>query len=200
MLTPMRRPERLNLSQAGVLIACGDADGLQIMTQMFAGFGVYTPRCCTAGHEAMDVARDRELNLVVVDAELSDGPGEDFIRELRTSGLAPNAVVPIVFVLGHTTPSLIMRGRDAGASFVVRKPIPPIVMMQRIMWLLNDERKFITSPGYSGPDRRVRALGPPAGMKGRRHDDLSAEVGRATTPNLDQNEIDSLFQPRAVSL
>jgi DNA-binding response OmpR family regulator len=200
MVTHLRKPERLNLSQAGVLIACGDQDGLQIMTQMFAGFGVHTPKCCSTGREAMEVARDRELNLVVVDAQLYDGPGEAFIRDLRTCGLEPNACVPIIFVLGHTTPSLIMKGRDAGASFVVRKPIPPVVMMQRILWLLNDERKFIASPGYCGPDRRVRALGPPAGMKGRRHDDLSVEVGRATTPNLDQNEIDALFQPKALAL
>ena len=186
MLTPIRKPERLNLSQAGVLIACGDTDGMQIMSQMFAGFGVHTPRCCTTGHEAMDIARDRELNLLVVDAELADGPGEGFIRELRTSGLSPNSVAPIVFVLGHTTPSLIVRGRDAGASFVVRKPIPPIVMMQRIIWLLNDERKFINAPGYAGPDRRVRAIGPPAGMKGRRHDDLSYEVGKAVTVDIDE--------------
>lgn len=199
MVTALRKPERLNLSQAGVLIVCGDNDGMQIMTQMFSGFGVYTPRCCPSGAEGMEVARDRELNLVVVDAELSDGPGEDFIRELRTSGLAPNSVVPIIFVLGHTTPSLIMRGRDSGASFVVRKPIPPIVMMQRIIWLLNDERKFVTSPSYCGPDRRVRAVGPPPGMKGRRHDDLSVEVGRATTPNLDQNEIDALFSPKVAA-
>ena len=86
-----------------------------------------------------------------------------------------------------------------GASFVVKKPAPPQVMMQRIMWLLKDERKFVTAPDYCGPDRRVRAMGPPVGVKGRRHDDLSAEVGMATTPNLDQDEIDALFSPKAVA-
>ena len=69
--------------------------------------------------------------------------------------------------------------------------------MQRIIWLLNDQRKFVTSPGYNGPDRRVKALGPPVGQKGRRHDDLSADVGTATTPNLEQDEIDALFSPKA---
>ena len=81
----------------------------------------------------------------------------------------------------------------------MRKPVPPLVMMQRIVWLLNDQRPFVTSAGYCGPDRRVRALGPPVGQKGRRHDDLSVEVGEATTPNLDQGQIDALFQPKAVA-
>jgi hypothetical protein len=39
-------------------------------------------------------------------------------------------------------------------------------------------------------------LGPPVGEKGRRSDDLSVDVGAATTPNLDQSDIDALFQPK----
>jgi hypothetical protein len=57
----------------------------------------------------------------------------------------------------------------------------------------------VTSPNYCGPDRRVRSVGPPVGMKGRRHDDLSIEVGAAKTPNLEQDEIDALFQPKAIA-
>jgi DNA-binding response OmpR family regulator len=105
----------------------------------------------------------------------------------------------VILITGHTKPSQIFRGRDSGASFVVRKPVAPLVMMQRIIWLLNDQRKFVTSPDYCGPDRRVKAIGPPVGMKGRRCDDLSAQVGDAKTPNLEQDEIDALFKPKAVS-
>ena len=32
------------------------------------------------------------------------------------------------------------------------------------------------------------------------HDDLSAEVGIAKTPNLEQDEIDALFSPKAAAL
>jgi DNA-binding response OmpR family regulator len=106
----------------------------------------------------------------------------------------------VILITGHTKPSQIFKGRDAGASFVVRKPVAPLVMMQRILWLLSDTRQFVTSPNYCGPDRRVKAIGPPVGMKGRRHDDLSAEVGAATTPNMDQDAIDAMFNPKAVAL
>jgi DNA-binding response OmpR family regulator len=193
-----RSQERINLSTAEVLIIGADADGVEILVQMFAGFGVHTPRRYASGAEAMTVVGERELNLVVVDSALTDTDGYDFIKWLRRCG-SPNAWVPVILVTGHTTPSEIFRGRDAGASFVVRKPVPPLVMMQRIFWLLSDPRSFVTSPGYCGPDRRVRSVGPPVGMKGRRHDDLSVEVGEAKTPNLEQDEIDALFQPKAVA-
>lgn len=191
------KSERVNLSTAEVLLACGDPESLNIMAEMFAGFGVHTPRRCLNGVEARTSIQERILNLIVVDSALQDQTGYDFIHWLRRSDIAPNCYAPVILITGHTKPSQIFRGRDAGASFVVRKPVAPMVMMQRILWLLNDQRKFVTSPGYNGPDRRVKALGPPVGMKGRRSDDLSAEVGLATTPNLDQDEIDALFSPKA---
>lgn len=195
---PFTKNERVNLSTAEVMLACGDAEGLNILTEMFAGFGVHTPRRCQSIAEAKVSVQERMVNLMVVDSALSDGEGYDFIHWLRRCDIAPNCHAPVILVTGHTKPSQIFRGRDSGASFVVRKPVPSLVMMQRIIWLLNDERQFVTSSTYCGPDRRVKAIGPPVGMKGRRHDDLSAEVGAAKTPNLDQNEIDSLFSPKAV--
>jgi DNA-binding response OmpR family regulator len=194
---PYSKSERVNLSTAEVLLACGDPEGLNIMAEMFAGFGVHTPRRCLTGIEARTSIQERILNLVVVDSALQDQTGYDFIHWLRRCDIAPNCYAPVILITGHTKPSQIFKGRDAGASFVVRKPVAPLVMMQRIIWLLNDQRKFVTSPGYNGPDRRVKALGPPVGQKGRRHDDLSADVGTATTPNLEQDEIDALFSPKA---
>ena len=197
MSLPYSKSERVNLSTAEVLLACGDPEGLNIMAEMFAGFGVHTPRRCLNGVEARTSIQERVLNLIVVDSALQDQTGYDFIHWLRRCDIAPNCYAPVILITGHTKPSQIFKGRDAGASFVVRKPVAPLVMMQRIIWLLNDQRKFVTSPGYNGPDRRVKALGPPVGTKGRRHDDLSADVGSATTPNLEQDEIDALFSPKA---
>lgn len=198
MSLPFSKTERINLSTAEVLLACGDPEGLNIMAEMFAGFGVHTPRRCLTMSEAQSSVQAKVLNLMVVDSALADTDGYDFIHWLRRCEIEPNCFAPVILVTGHTRPSQIFKGRDAGASFVVRKPVPPLVMMQRILWLLSDQRKFVSAPGYCGPDRRVKALGPPVGMKGRRHDDLSADVGAATTPNLDQDEIDSLFKPKAV--
>lgn len=200
MSLPYSKTERVNLSTAEVLLACGDLQGLNIMSEMFAGFGVHTPRRCQTMAECKQVVQDRIINLMVVDSALNDTDGYEFISWLRRAELDPNSFAPVILITGHTRASQVFRGRDAGASFVVAKPAAPMVMMQRIIWLMNDQRKFVTSPGYCGPDRRVKALGPPVGMKGRRHDDLSAEVGIAKTPNLDQDEIDALFNPKAVAL
>jgi hypothetical protein len=59
---------------------------------------------------------------------------------------------------------------------------------------------FIEAQNYVGPDRRFKRLGPPAGMDGRRSDDLAVEVGEAQTPNLSQEEINLMMKPTKVSL
>jgi DNA-binding response OmpR family regulator len=167
---------------------------------LLAVFGVESPRRCQTLAQCKAVVQERMVNLIVVDSALTDAEGYEFISWLRRAELDPNSFAPVILVTGHTKPSQVFRGRDAGASFVVAKPAAPMVMMQRIVWLMNDQRKFVSSPGYCGPDRRVKAIGPPVGMKGRRHDDLSAEVGIAKTPNLEQDEIDALFSPKAAAL
>jgi DNA-binding response OmpR family regulator len=195
---PFRVDDRLNLATAEVVLVDGHPEGLELLTQMFAGFGVMKPQRCATAQEAMDLSQKRDVNLYVVDSALGDRPGYDFVQWLRRSGLNPNASAPVILVTGHARAADVMRGRDCGANFVVRKPAPPLVMLQRIMWVARDGRQFVQSPNYCGPDRRFRMLGPPAGQPGRRKDDLPVEVGEATTPNLDQSDIDALFQPRKV--
>ena len=192
---PFRPGERINLASAEVLLIDSQAESLEVLTQMFAGFGVHTPTRATSMNEAMQ-AMSKAFSLIIVDSVVTGGDGYELIQGLRRSVGSPNRFAPIVLLTGHTRSSLVFKGRDCGANFVIRKPVQPLVMMQRILWLSRDVREFVDAPGYCGPDRRFRALGPPDGVKGRRKDDLSAEVGAATTPNLDQSDIDALFQPR----
>ena len=110
------------------------------------------------------------------------------------------AELAAVVVTGHTRISRVMKARECGAHFIVAKPITPAVLLQRIVWVSKDERLFIDCETYVGPDRRFRRLGPRPGIQGRRSDDLPAEVGEATEPNMDQSIIDNLIKPSKVAL
>lgn len=69
-------------------------------------------------------------------------------------------------------------------------------MYDRLMWLAREQRQFVEAESYVGPDRRHKAFGPPPGEKGRRHDDLGTEIGLPIGPDLEQDEIDMLMNPR----
>jgi CheY-like chemotaxis protein len=197
---PFKAGERTNLAQADLLLADASPEGLEVLIQMFAGFGVHMPHCAATAEEAMTKMAERELHLIVADVSLPDQDGYDLVRWLRRSGPAINRTTAVILLSGHTRSSDVARARDCGANFVIRKPVVPLVMLQRVVWVSRESRDFIEAEGYCGPDRRVRALGPPMGTKGRRKDDLSLDVGAATTPNLDQDDIDAMFQPKRATL
>jgi CheY-like chemotaxis protein len=192
---------RLNLTKAMVLLLQSNQAELDILGQVFIGFGVKAIRKCLTVNEAEDCIRGGVVfDLIVVDCDMPGGAGFDFISRLRRAEDSENRLAPMMLISGHTVPSSITRARDCGANFVVAKPITPKVMFDRVMWLAREEKQFVVSDGYAGPDRRHKTFGPPPGSKGRRHDDVSAKLGKAVGPDMSQSDIDAMFNPKRAAL
>jgi len=94
----------------------------------------------------------------------------------------------------------VTKGRDLGANFTIAKPLVPRVLLQRLFWLSHEDRQFIQSDAYTGPDRRFKRLGAPYGIDGRRSGDLKGAVGEASEPNPDQDQINAVMKPAKVVL
>jgi CheY-like chemotaxis protein len=172
---------RLNLGKTTVLLLQNNQAELDILGQVFIGFGVKAIRkCLTVKAAEQAIVSGAAFDLVVVDSDMPGQAGYDFATKLRRMEANTNRLAPIVLVSGHTVPSSISRARDCGANFVVAKPITPKVMFARVMWLAREERQFVVTDSYAGPDRRHKALGPPPGMDERRQNDGSA--GEANPP------------------
>jgi len=192
---------RLNLTKATVLLLQNNQAELDIMGQVFIGFGVKAIRKCLTLNDAESCINSGAVfDLVIVDCDMPGGAGFDFVTRLRRMEGSDNRLAPIMLVSGHTAPSSIVRARDCGANFVVAKPITPKVMFDRVLWLAREERQFVVSDAYVGPDRRHKTFGPPAGMKGRRHDDVSAKLGKAAGPDMSQDDIDAMLNPKRAAL
>ena len=173
---------RLNLSKATVLLLQNNQAELDILGQVFIGFGVKAIRKCLTPDLAEKAILSGVLyDLLVVDCDMPDQAGYDFVVRLRRMEQNGNRLAPTLLVSGHTVPSSIQRARDCGANFVVAKPITPKVMFDRVTWLAREQRQFVVTDSYAGPDRRHKTLGPPAGVAGRRKDDTAGKTGQADT-------------------
>jgi CheY-like chemotaxis protein len=191
---------RLNLEQARVLLLEDPQQGTEILALVFFGYGVRQPVRCTSPAEAMMRLEEEPFELIVCDADLPDGQAYDFVMHLRRSNLEPNRYCPVMLLSGHTPSAYVAKARDCGANFVVAKPIRPMVLLERIVWVCQDNRIFVELDSYVGPDRRFQSVGPPPGMVGRRKGDGDT-VGEASTPNMTQDEIDGAFlKPQKVQL
>lgn len=191
---------RLNLSKSTVLLLQNNQTELDILGQVFIGFGVKAIRKCLTLPEAEEAVKTVNFDLLIVDCDMADAAGYDFVARVRRMETSDNRVAPTMLISGHTVPSLINRARDCGANFVVAKPITPKVMYDRVLWLAREEREFVVTDTYSGPCRRHKTFGPPVGTKGRRHDDVSAKLGKAVGPDMSQNDIDAMFNPKRAAL
>ena len=175
-----------------MLLLDGKPSGADILGQVFHGFGVRQAVRCATAEDALRELETGEFELIVCDGDLPDGQSYDLVSRLRASNLEPNRYCPIVVVTAHTPSAYVERARDCGANFVVAKPLRPMVLLERIIWVCMDTRTFVELESYIGPDRRFQFLGPPVGVDGRRRGD-DEELGEASTPNLSQSEIDNVL-------
>jgi DNA-binding response OmpR family regulator len=192
---------KFNLKNANILLAEAGVMPMDILVQILVGFGAKNLHKFDKMEEAKPIVNKIELDLMVVSTHLADGEGCDFVKWIRNTAAEPNRFAPVIMISGHTPASMVSKARDCGAHIIVAKPLTPVVLLERILWVAREQRPFVSAPSYTGPDRRFKFEGPPFGVKGRRKDDLQGHVKALTKmPNMSQDQIDALMQPRKVSL
>ena len=185
---------KLNLQDVTILVQGGSELELEMLSQVFAGFGARQLRRADGLPAMREMLKGDPVDLVVMDVAGGLDASLEVVRELRRRSDAVR-FAPVVLTTGHVTSSMLLAARDAGVSYVVAKPLSPRVLFERLVWIVRDARPFVEAASYAGPDRRVRVLGPPAGVAGRREGDISGDLGEAVTPNLDQSDIDAMMNP-----
>lgn len=174
---------RFNLEKASILLLDDSPVGMSILVQIVTGLGAKQLYRCATVEMAQEIASTHELDLAIVDAMAPTGAGYDFVRWMRTCAQEPNCYTPVLLTTAHTPPSDVIRARDCGGHIMIKKPIAPIVMLERIIWVAKEGRPFLFTEGYVGPDRRFRDQGPPDGI-GRRREDIEKSMSQSQTVEL----------------
>ncbi len=185
---------KLDLSEVTILLNGGSPREIDVTMQMFAGFGARHVRRAQSADEIRNVLNAEPVDLLIIDAAGDLAAMLDAVRGLRRMS-SDTRYAPVVLLAANVRAAMLTDARDAGISYIVSKPLTPGVLFERLVWLVREARHFIQTETYAGPDRRVRSLGPPAGMNGRRAGDLSAEVGETSAPNMSQADIDAMMIP-----
>ena len=158
----------INLTGAVTMVVDDSAFALDLTTQALMGFGIRTRHACLGAAEAMEVLKEQNVDLLVVDCDMPGIDGFELVRWLRRSGLEPNAFVPVIMTAAHIRRPRVTEARDCGASFIITKPFSAATLLERIVWVARDGRPFLEVGDYFGPDRRFRTT--PAPREERRAD------------------------------
>lgn len=183
--------KRLALKSVQPLIVDDNAQSLEVVSAILMGFGINRTVKCQSTAEAREILATRLFDLIIVDCEMPDEDGNALVRHIRSSPQSPNFTAPILMMSAVTPRSKVEAARDDGANFTIAKPVSPTILLERMLWIAQSSRLFISDPGYCGPDRRFRTVPLQEGVTERRNADLilTARPERA----LSQDEIDGLF-------
>ena len=99
-------------------------DGMKLALQM----DHYLFTQCRKLSEARAFLKDRQADLVLLDVNLPDGNGIDFVREIRKT-----SQVPIILITVNNMDLDIVTGLSAGANDYITKPFSLMVLRARVV-------------------------------------------------------------------
>jgi len=151
---------RLNLKNIAGLLVDRDAFTRGLVAQMLRGFGIEKLMVTSSGAEAKQMIAANCPDICFVEGALEDMATADFVGWIRRQTSQTLRFMPVIVLTGYTQLRLIAAARDGGAHIVVRKPISPQTLFDRINWVARVSRPFLETPHYIGPDRRFHSIDP----------------------------------------
>jgi CheY-like chemotaxis protein len=170
---------RLNLKTIVALIVDRDPYARGLVAQMLRGFGISTILTADRGEEAKELLARHRPDITFIEGELPDMTAGELVNWIRRNADKALHFLPLIVLSGYTQLRLVSAARDAGAHLVIRKPVSPQILFDRLVWVANFDRPFIESANFMGPDRRFHALEPPDGKLKRNTDQLQPVVLQA---------------------
>lgn len=96
-------------------------------------------------------------DLLITDWDLEGGKGVELVKRLRSGDAGENQRrLPIVMVASRSAASDVAAARNAGVDEFVLRPFSTAVLTRRVLEVRQNQRDFIESMSYVGPDRRRR--------------------------------------------
>jgi CheY-like chemotaxis protein len=177
---------RVNLRGVTTLLVDRDSYTRGLIVQMLRGFGIESTVAVDTGAGAEAHLKNHHTDLCIIEAVLPDMSGADLVRWIRRDQKEPARFIPILVLSGYTQIRTISACRDAGANTVLKKPVSPKALFDRITWMARVSRAFIEVEDYAGPDRRFKAVPPPDWTYKRAGDPASDNVVDLDAPLADE--------------
>ena len=181
--------ETVNFAKLSALLMDDNSYSLDVLAIVCLAFGLGDVTKVSSVEGARTALQRQRFDILLADTDMGHEDGFQVVEWLRRKAPEDNRWIPCIMLSGHTRRSAVFDSRDCGSHFVVAKPVTPTILLQRLVWLGRDDRAFVESETYCGPDRRFQRLGPPIGTKGRRSDDAPPKVSPTTDPDIHQHPI-----------
>jgi len=127
-----------------------------IVSTMLRSMGITLIREASDGIDALEIVRDWRPDVIILDLMMEQLDGIEFTKLIRRGSDSTHPYVPIIMMTGHTDRRRVIEARDSGVNEFVAKPLTARALIDRLKSVINNERGWVKSVNYVGPDRRRR--------------------------------------------
>ncbi len=127
-----------------------------ILREIMRGFGLRDIREARDAATAFEIIKDNHIDIALVDQNLGDLDGTEFVQLIRNADDSPNPYIQIIMVTAHGDRKTVMESLRAGANEFMVKPVTPMDLFKKLVSCIDHPRQFVRTSSYFGPDRRRR--------------------------------------------
>jgi len=133
----------LTIKDLDILVVEDSGNMRLLLRTLLNSFEVAAVDSARDGEDGLKKLRvNKKTNLVITDWEMPAMNGREFLYNLRHIDNEPMCFLPVIVLTGHASRSLIAEAFEAGATHLLVKPVTPASLLQRIEWVLEDDRPF----------------------------------------------------------
>lgn len=145
-----------NYSRLKVLIVDDSKLMRELIRSLLELVGVQRMRSTEDAEKAWGAMYEFEPDLVITDWNMPPTSGLDFVKRIRSDPRSPNPFVPVIMVTGYAEEDRVELARDIGTTDFLAKPVMAQTLFDRLKSIVDDDRDFVRSQDFFGPDRRRR--------------------------------------------
>ncbi len=168
MARPISTAFGASLRNLDILIVDDNANMRLLLRTILRSFGLQDVRQARDGTTGLGEIERRLPSLIISDWEMSPMNGADFLRAVRRVGREPSCFVPIIVLTAHASRDIVEAAFDQGATQLLVKPVTPANLLQRITWVLEDERPFEKVGDIYRQEMRIAKAKPQATVPARK--------------------------------
>lgn len=142
------------LKNLRILVVEDDFAMRELLRDVLKAFDVGEIRTAHDGNSAIQELRKFSADIVIIDWHMTPMNGLECLKHIRQSHDTPNPFVPVIMLTAFSDKPRVLASRDAGITNFMAKPVTAKRLYNRIAAVIEDDRNYIRTSDFFGPDRR----------------------------------------------
>ncbi|MGH6891868.1 MAG: response regulator [Dongiaceae bacterium] len=150
-----REVPALDLSAISLFVVNDNEFVRSYMERLFGIMRVGRVVTCADPLSARDEIGAANPDIVVLDLDLAGTDGLELVRNIRRGNAGIRKDVPILVASAFVDRDYVVKARDCGTNWTLVKPLTFKRLYEGLVRVIMDERPFVESEAFTGPDRRL---------------------------------------------